>query len=241
MNAPKMILFDYGRTLINESKYDGLKGTQAVLEYAVKNKYNLTAEDVQREANKVNDELGRYDRSKIHLFQVEAPNYMFTSYLYESLGIELSISGNELDRVFWNAATPGMPTEGIQEFLAFLKEQGIRTGVISNISYASDVVKERINTMIPDNDFEFIIATSQYLFRKPNKRIFDLALEKAELKPEDVWYIGDNYKCDVEGSRNAGMFPVWYVGATDKAEIETDALTVESWEALREYILKCDK
>ncbi len=27
-------------------------------------------------------------------------------------------------------------------------------------------------------------------FRKPNKRIFDLALEKAELQPDEVWYIG---------------------------------------------------
>ena len=35
-----------------------------------------------------------------------------------------------------------------------------------------------------------IITSSNYMFRKPNKRIFDLALEKAELTPEDVWYIG---------------------------------------------------
>ena len=36
MIKPKMILFDYGQTLINEVKFDGVKGTEAVLKYAVK-------------------------------------------------------------------------------------------------------------------------------------------------------------------------------------------------------------
>ncbi len=42
-----------------------------------------------------------------------------------------------------------------------------------------------------------------YMFRKPNRRIFDLALEKAGLNPEEVWYIGDDYECDVKGDLNA--------------------------------------
>lgn len=38
MKLPKMILFDYGQTLENEQKFDGIKGTEAVLEYAVGNR-----------------------------------------------------------------------------------------------------------------------------------------------------------------------------------------------------------
>ena len=33
MYKPKMILFDYGQTLISEAFFDGIKGTQAVLKY----------------------------------------------------------------------------------------------------------------------------------------------------------------------------------------------------------------
>lgn len=61
------------------------------------------------------------------------------------MGIELSIGPSEVDRLFWDAASPGQPTDGIEVFLEYLKEKGIRTGVISNITYDSDVVKERIN------------------------------------------------------------------------------------------------
>ena len=61
-----------------------------------------------------------------------------------------------------------------------------------------------------------------------------LALEKADLKPEEVWYIGDNYTCDVNGARSAGIFPVWYIGAIDLPyEEKEDVLTVRSWAELK--------
>lgn len=204
MEMLKMVLFDYGQTLI--------------------------AEQVQAKANEINREFGRFDPAKRHLFQIEIPNTMFTPYLYESQGIEIVLSNSEIDTVFWNAAAPGAPTEGIRDFLGYLKKKGIRTGVISNISYDPAVVAERINRLLPENAFEFVITSSNYMFRKPNKRIFELALEKAELRPEEVWYIGDQYECDVKGSLNAGLFPVWYIGAIDLPYTEDEnILTVRSW------------
>ncbi len=234
MKIPKMILFDYGQTLIAEQKFDGVKGTAAVLQYATKNKYHLSAEKVQAKANEIKRELGRFDPGKRHLFQIEIPNTMFTPYLYESQGIEIALSNSELDTVFWNAASPGVPTEGIKDFLKYLKNKGIRTSVISNIAYDPTVVAERINRLLPENAFEFIITSSNFMFRKPNKRIFDLALEKAELQPDEVWYIGDQYECDVKGSLNAGLLPVWYIGAIDLPYVEDkNILTVTNWKELR--------
>ena len=58
MNKPKMILFDYGQTLADEKKFDGIAGTKALLEYAVENKFNLTPEQIQAEADKINNEIG---------------------------------------------------------------------------------------------------------------------------------------------------------------------------------------
>lgn len=233
ITPPKMILFDYGQTLVNEGKFDGVKGTEAVLKYATKNKYNHTAEEVQAAADAINKELGRFDPLRRHLFQVEVPNHMFTAYLYESMGIELSLSPKEIDKVFWDAAAPGVPTEGIEDFLAFLKKQGIRTGVISNISYCGEAVEERISSVLPSHEFEFILATSEYMYRKPHKRIFELALEKANLSPEEVWYIGDQYECDIVGARNAGIFPVWYIGAIDLPySVKEDVLTIRKWKEL---------
>ena len=237
MKRPKMILFDYGQTLVNEAKFDGVKGSREILKYAAQNKHNISAEQLQEKANELNRELGRFDPARRHLFQIEVPNHMFTAYLYESLGIKLSISAEQIDRIFWDAAAPGTPTAGIEELLEFLYLNNIRTGVISNISYCGKAVADRINEMIPANRFEFIIATSEYMYRKPDRRIFELALEKAGLKADDVWYIGDQYECDIVGARNAGIYPVRYIGAIDTAyERKNDVMEINSWAELEAFI-----
>lgn len=56
---PKMILFDYGEALIHEQGFDGIKGTEAVLNHSHKNKYYRTAAEVQTVANELNGILGR--------------------------------------------------------------------------------------------------------------------------------------------------------------------------------------
>ena len=192
---------------------------------------------MQAKADEINREFGRFNPEKRHLFQIEIPNTMFTPYLYESQGIEIALSNSEIDTVFWDAAAPGTPTEGIEVFWEYLKNKDIRTGVISNISYDPFVVAERINRLLPENTFEFIITSSNFMFRKPNKRIFDLALEKAELQPEDVWYIGNQYECDVKSSLSAGLLPVWYIGAIDLPYTEDrDILTINTWSEMARYM-----
>ena len=64
--------------------------------------------------------------------------------------------------------------------------------------------------MLPHNDFEFIIASSEYMFRKPSPLLFELALKKANLEPGEVWYCGDTIEFDVAGASGAGIFPVWF-------------------------------
>lgn len=210
---PKMILFDYGQTLVNERKFDGVKGTAAVMEYAVSNPHGRTAEEIQAEATAILTELGRIGAGQEHVNQVEVSDDQFYPYLYQSNGIELSISYREAERIFWDHASPAVITDGIEEFLAFLRERNIRTAVISNLSYSQESLKMRIAHFLPNNHFEFVIASSEYIFRKPNPRIFKLALEKAGLQAEDCWYVGDSYQCDMVGARNVGMRGLWYTGA----------------------------
>lgn len=239
MKIPKMILFDFGQTIMNAS-FDGIKGTAALMKYTVSNKFNLTPEQVQEKVVEINNEFGRFNPQNAHLFQVEVPNCMFQSYLYESLGIEIALSPEDKERIFWDNAAPSLPTEGIHEFLDFLWKKGIRTGVITNIPYDPIVVNKRLIKMVPDNHFEFVLCSSQYIFRKPNRRIFDLALLKADLNAEQVWYVGDNYECDIKGSMNVGITPIWYKGALRKSSdiVDDSVLCIENWKELENILGK---
>lgn len=55
------------------------------------------------------------------------------------------------------------------------------------------------------------------------------------MKSDEVWYIGDQYECDVKGSLNAGLMPIWYIGAMDLPYTEDkNILTVTEWKELRQ-------
>lgn len=239
MNRPKIIIFDYGQTLVNEKSFDGLKGTRAVLREATRNLNNISAEEIQALANKLNKEIGRYGTEIKEQPVLEIHNHVFQNYLYEYFGIELTKSASEVEQIFENAASDAEPTKNIIEFLQYLEDSKIRTSVISNTSFSGEILKARINRYIPSHNFEFMIASSEYIFRKPHKRIFELALRKANLAPCDVWYIGDNAVCDVDGATDCGIFAVWYKGAIEKSNKyipKRSSLEITDWIELMEIL-----
>lgn len=239
MNKPKMIIFDYGQTLVSEKYFDALKGTREVLIKAANNPDDVSAEEVQALADELNKEIRGYGENLEKQSLLEVHNHIFQNYLYEYFGIELTKSPKEVERIFENAAFSAEPTKNIAGLLQFLDKSNIRTSVISNITFSGELLKSRINEYIPLNKFEFIIASSEYVFRKPHKRIFELALRKAKLNSSEVWYCGDNAVCDVDGAADCGIYPVWYKGAieTSNKYIPKGAcLEINNWNELVKII-----
>ena len=213
MKRPEMILFDYGHTLYDEVKFDALKGSEAVLQLATSNPEHVTAQTLVVKANEMNDNIGRYKEDQVRDYLVEFHNMPFIRYLYGYYNLTFDVSMSELETVFWDQAAPGVTTPHINELLAYFEKQGIRTGVISNLSFGGEALVKRIGQGIQTEQFEFILSTADYLFRKPNPMIFDYALKKSGLSGHQVWYCGDNVYCDVEGANKVGIQSVWYKGA----------------------------
>ena len=211
MKYPKMIIFDYGHTLCCEPGWNSMRGNTELLRHATKNKYEITAEELQKGAETV---FG------IHVQNIRDIGYDVNSqipnrFLYEYLGLEFDLSPLEIEILFWNASAPGAIMPNADKLLDYLNEKGIRTAVISNIGWSGEALSERLNRLLPHNQFEFVIASSEYLFRKPNSLIFELALRKSGLDATDIWYCGDNPQVDVEGSSQLGIYPVWYDNAME--------------------------
>lgn len=89
--------------------------------------------------------------------------------------------------------------EGVKGFLYLCDSAGIRKAIVSNLSFSGGALIERIGEILPEFDFEFILASSESVFRKPSRRIFERALALAGLEAEDCWFIGDDVVCDIEG------------------------------------------
>ncbi len=209
---PEMILFDYGGTILQGvSPFDGARGYRALLLHC-ENPGNVTPEEMQKLANETLADYGMgygYGESAL---VAEVHEQSFMRYILEYYGLKTELSFSEQERIFWDAANPDQPLPHIPELLDYLWEHQIRSGVVSNITFSGAGLKSRIDTCLPENHFEFVIASSEYVFRKPHRRIFDIALRKAGFSPQDVWFCGDNVACDVEGAAASGLFPIWYTG-----------------------------
>ncbi len=55
-----------------------------------------------------------------------------------------------------------------------------------------------------------VILSSDIGINKPNRHIFDYALEKMKAKREEVLMIGDSWCSDIHGASNAGIKSIWY-------------------------------
>ncbi len=79
-------------------------------------------------------------------------------------------------------------------------------GIISNFDHPP-----YIHGVLQDHDlnkyFSTVVISGDYDFKKPDPRIFHLALDELGLKPEEAIYIGDSEE-DIVGARAAGIEPI---------------------------------
>lgn len=235
-----MILFDCGHTLLYEPNFDSLQGSKALLKYASTNTHQLSAKQISDFATDLFHDLSVYARNN----GIEIHQHMFQRMLYSYLDIEIDLSPLEMEQIFWNNASVSKKMPHIEETLDYLHVHHIRTGIISNISFSKDALKARIDQLFPNNHFEFIITSSEYVYRKPNPIIFQIALQKAKLTPDKVWYCGDHPKSDIIGAHDCHIFPVWYDNHPDdctfnpnpdsltSSDLNFDHLHITDWNEL---------
>ena len=212
MRYPKMIIFDYGHTLLYEPGWDSIRGNSELLKYAVKNPNNCTLEDVRKGAELI---FGKHIES-IRKIGYDVCGQVGNRALYEYLGIEFSLTPLEMETVFWNGASMGAVMPDADKMLEYINKKGIRSAVISNLLWSGAALTERLNRLLPNNKFEFAMTSSDYLMRKPNRILFDIALQKAGVCADEVWYCGDSPQADIEGASQTDIYPVWYDNDTEK-------------------------
>ena len=214
LQKPEFIMFDYGQTLVKEGGYDGAAGFDSILRYASANPMGVTGAELQAEEEKLNEELGRFNPATRHKRLLETPEESVNRCLFAKFGVEFPSDCDlrDLEPIFWEAANPYEPCEGIGEVMTFLKEEGIRTCVVSNLSFCGRTLEKRIYNAIPEADFAVVISSCDYLFRKPSRHIFEAALGKAGVTADKVWFCGDQFIPDMQGSAAVGITPVWYKG-----------------------------
>ncbi len=205
MNKPEMIIFDYGQTLAYEPGFDLSRGYNELHKHITVNPDNITAAELK----KFGDRIFQMQRDVLHT-GYEPHSHQGYRAAFEYYGIEFDIDISEIERIIWDNTAIGKIMPYADKLLKYLESNDIRYGVISNIGWSGKALSDRLNRLFPDNRFEFIMASSEYGIRKPDKLLFDIALRKSGLSADKCWYCGDSIENDVRGAISAGMFPVLY-------------------------------
>ena len=94
-------------------------------------------------------------------------------------------------------------------------------------------MEESLKQIYPNNQFEFVLASSDYGIRKPDGKLFEVGIMRSGLAPEEIWYVGDKVRVDVVGARACGMVPVLFKSKYNNYEqIPSDIISVNHFRQL---------
>ena len=118
------------------------------------------------------------------------------------------MSLEESELVFWRASLQVSRVEGVTDLLRKVEAAGMPMGVVSNSSFAGPSLEAELEAQGIRRFFRFVISSADYGVRKPDPIIFEVALRRLGMRPDQVWFAGDNITYDIIGARRAGIFPV---------------------------------
>lgn len=111
--------------------------------------------------------------------------------------------------------------------LAALREEGYPIGYVSNAGNDADVQRHVDRGQLrPYADF--VLSSAACGVRKPNPRIFEIALANWDFAPEQVAMVGDTLGADILGARNAGLFSIWITRRADTPANRDHADTIHA-------------
>ena len=191
------VWFDVGYTLLYMQRETTYK--QALKDFG----HEISLDDIEREFH-LTDKLfmRKYPGIFLKAKDVYMPKYL--RILNDRLGLNVNVSELDLrwEEIKRNTTNYWLPFNGVKEVLVELKRRSTGLGVISNWDQtARDILSA---TRLIDF-FDHLIISSEVGCVKPDERIFEIALQRAEVPAGNCIYIGDNYYDDALGSRKVGM------------------------------------
>jgi putative hydrolase of the HAD superfamily len=94
----------------------------------------------------------------------------------------------------------------VLNFIQLLKSKGIATANITDLT--AQIQFRKLVYFGLDELFNYVVTSEEAGADKPDKKPFQVALEKLNLEPQNIWMIGDNPNSDMVGAGKMGMVKI---------------------------------
>ena len=91
--------------------------------------------------------------------------------------------------------------------LTSLRDGGKKLGIITN--GPTKWQSSKIDSMGVASLFHTIVISENEGIKKPDRRIFERALERCGTVASESLFVGDHPEIDIQGAKDAGLIPVW--------------------------------
>ncbi|GAI52481.1 unnamed protein product, partial [marine sediment metagenome] len=98
--------------------------------------------------------------------------------------------------------------EGVFETLETMRKDGYRIAMIANANIAD--VRNIIATCGLEDYFDVIVISEEVGIEKPDKQVFQVALDKLGVEAENAVMVGNRIDADIVGANRVGMKSVWF-------------------------------
>lgn len=125
----------------------------------------------------------------------------------EQLGVQVDVENfakdlNSTLRDVFSKVESWVPYPDTVPALEAVRRRGFTTGMVSN---ASELARRVLRNLDMEKHFDFVVISDEVGVRKPDRRIFDIALDKARTAPSRTLFLGDKPATDIAGATRAGL------------------------------------
>jgi len=220
----RAVIFDLGNTLMYPVASDLWpevirRGNQALMDYLCDLNILVECDTFMDDFNQRLHEY--YDERDKEM--VETSTFLVLKELLAEKGytnVSDSIIRESLDAHYAVTQKNWQLEEDALTCLSTLQEQNYKLGLVSNAGDHRDVL-QLVEKFELEPYFEFILTSAGCGYRKPHQRIFELALEQVNARPEEVAMVGDTLNADILGANKIGMYSIWITRRTEFPPDET--------------------
>lgn len=196
MGSYKAIIFDLDDTLldrdnaVNQMFLMILEKCYEGVDHSTKNKMLLKFKEYDKSA------YGYSDKTKVleSLFDEFPPKYRLPSKDIQA---------------FWNHHFPHsfVIDQDTIKIVNTLRTQ-VKVAIITNGLTERQTAKMIHTNLI--SCFDLILISEEVGFSKPDRRIFELALNKLNVQPEETLFVGDDLEKDIGGCQSVSIKGIWF-------------------------------